>query len=217
MNINCEFCSECNGSIHSSFYNLIGRKAGVFSRILYETDNWYVVPTFGCLTIGYVLLVCKHHYLSAANLPHPLFEEMLSLKQRVQNDIFTKTGKHCICFEHGVTADNYSGANSVNHVHLHLVPFSEMVWPEISKDYCLTDFVSVPNYHQLFSLWASHFPKTYLLFQDVDGSIFYKPDAIGYPSQFFRKCVAILLKKENWNWKEEIYEENLLATISLLK
>lgn len=109
----------------------IGRQIGCKSRFLLETDNWYAIPTMGSLTVGYILLVTKQHYLSLANLDSNLFFEMLNLKKSVEDFLFKKLGMHCIAFEHGTTNSYSTGANSVDHVHLHILPFSRPVWNEI--------------------------------------------------------------------------------------
>lgn len=105
----------------------IGRQIGCKSRFLLETDNWYAIPTMGSLTVGYILLVTKQHYLSLANLDSNLFFEMLNLKKSVEDFLFKKLGMHCIAFEHGTTNSYSTGANSVDHVHLHILPFSRPV------------------------------------------------------------------------------------------
>lgn len=74
----------------------IGRQIGCKSRFLLETDNWYAIPTMGSLTVGYILLVTKQHYLSLANLDSNLFFEMLNLKKSVEDFLFKKLGMHCI-------------------------------------------------------------------------------------------------------------------------
>lgn len=211
----CCFCEEYRSPLASRYYMELGQKIGIASRILFETENWYAVPSLGCLTVGYILLVCKRHYLSAAALNSKLFQEMLELKGLAEKKIDEKLGLKCLAFEHGTTSALYSGANSVDHVHLHILPSAKEVWPDISSRHGLEGFITVGSYNDLYSLWTSSRPKTYLIFQDLDQTIHYKPDAGGMPSQFFRKCLAPYFKADEWNWKEELYPENLMKTIQL--
>ncbi len=213
----CCFCEEYLHPLNNPYYNEIGKRIGQPSRIVAETDHWYVIPSFGCLTVGYLLLVCKQHYLSAANLSREWYEEMLELKDSMERILYQKLGLKCLVFEHGTTSLAYSGANSVDHVHLHLVPFAGKIWPDISQKYGLTDFVTAASYRELFSLWSQHLPHSYLLFQDTDQTIYYRPDAQGFPSQLFRQCLAPYFQAEQWNWKQEVYPENLLKTIELFR
>lgn len=217
MNTECCFCEEYAHPLDSQYYDELGREIGVSSRVLMETEHWYAVPTLGCFTTGYILLVCKQHYQSIANLSVDLYQEMLKLKNRIEEIILGKLGLKCLAFEHGTTSMRFTGANSVDHVHLHIVPYPQKLWPDISKRYGLTDFQVVDNYDTLLSIWALDYPKTYLLFQDSDSVIYYKKDARGFPSQFFRKCLASFLEIEKWNWKQEVYQENFINTLKLFK
>jgi hypothetical protein len=160
-------------------------------------------------------MICKQHYLSAASMPFVLLKEMQKLKHFVEIILKNRTGYRCICFEHGVTGSSFGGANSMDHVHLHIIPFPRLAWPDIAKKHNLCGFDTIDSYDQLCSLWAVEKPKNYLFFQDIDETIYYRPDSVGFPSQFFRICVSPLLNAKRWNWKEEYYEENIKKTIVL--
>lgn len=213
--MNCPFCSELSTPKNSLYYIAIGQYAGLDSRVLLETENWYAIPTLGCLTVGYVLLVCKQHYLSLANLNDSLWDEMLELKEKVERIIWQELGMPCIAFEHGVTSQDYSGANSVDHIHLHILPFHEKAWNLIPKKALPDTFQIIRGYSDLRRHWQSAFPNTYLLFQDIDRSIYYSDDIADAPSQLFRRYLAPLLNVDKWNWKEEYYKDNILQTIAL--
>lgn len=213
----CPFCSEHSGKRDNQFYMSIGRQIGCKSRILLETDNWYAIPTMGSLTVGYILLVTKQHYLSLANLDSNLFFEMLNLKKSVEDFLFKKLGMHCIAFEHGTTNSYSTGANSVDHVHLHILPFSRPVWNEIIKNIPETTVNTVKSYNDLFEVWKKNIPDTYLLFQDLDQKLYYISDSSNMPSQLFRKCLAPYLGANCWDWRSESYSNNILKTISLFE
>ena len=195
----------------------IGRQIGCKSRFLLETDNWYAIPTMGSLTVGYILLVTKQHYLSLANLDSNLFFEMLNLKKSVEDFLFKKLGMHCIAFEHGTTNSYSTGANSVDHVHLHILPFSRPVWNEIITNIPATTVNTVESYNDLFEVWKKNIPDTYLLFQDLNQKLYYISDSSYMPSQLFRKCLAPYLGANYWDWRSESYSNNILETISLFK
>lgn len=211
----CCFCKEYSNRFDNQYYNGLGREIDVSSRILFETNNWYVVPALGCLTVGYVLLICKLHYQSLANLSVELYQELLVLKCLVENTIFCQTGLKCLVFEHGSTNPCCVGANSVDHVHLHIVPVAKTIWTDMVKKYGLTGFVAMTTYESLFSLWKSSLPQTYLLFQDIDEKIHYNPDATGFPSQFFRRYLASYFGIKQWDWKKEFHQMNFVKTLEL--
>lgn len=212
---NCPFCNEYTCPNESQFYMEVGNKIGYESRILLETDNWYVIPTLGSLTAGYVLLVTKQHYRSLANISHELFIEMLELKKKVEDVLYDKLGMHCISFEHGTVNDDSKGANSVDHLHVHVLPFSQPVWQNIALDVPQMCFNVVKSYQDLNRGWKEALPNSYLLFQDFDQKIYYVPDASNMPSQFFRKHLAPYLDADNWDWRSETYSDNIIQTISL--
>lgn len=217
MKIRCCFCEEYTNSLNNEYYNILGRKIGVTSRIIAETENWYAVPTIGCIIIGYVILICKKHYYSLANLESELYAEMLVLKKQIEKNLFEKLNMSCLAFEHGITKLGYSGANSVEHVHLHIVPYRTTVWHEFCKKNKMDGFERIEGYEALFEKWQDNFPKSYLLFQDINNKIYYNPDAAQIPSQFFRKCLAEQAGVEQWDWKKRNYHENFLQTIKIFQ
>lgn len=215
--VECCFCKEYLNTYNNQYYNSLGKRIGFDSRVLTETSNWYAIPTLGCLTVGYVLLVCKQHYSSLATLNEKLYKEMLELKYEVEETLFQKLGLPCLAFEHGTTDSGFVGANSVDHVHLHIVPFSKGIWPDLVKKNNLKGFSVVSSYEDLFLMWKNNLPKTYLLFQDINRVIYYKPDASGTSSQFFRKCLVPYLNINQWDWKRDYYQANFIKTLELFK
>ena len=213
--MNCPFCSEYTNPVESQFYVEIGKHTGYKSRILLETDNWYVIPTMGSLTVGYVLLVTKQHFLSLANLNSEMYFEMLDLKRAVEEILFKRLGMRCIAFEHGTVNTFNKGANSVDHVHIHILPFTHPIWPNIISDIPETDFESVDSYEKLYARWQNDLPNSYLLFQDLNQRIYYISDASKMPSQLFRKCLAPHLGAAHWDWRSEAYSDNIIQTIEL--
>lgn len=112
---------------------------------------------------------------------------------------------------------NSTGANSVDHVHLHILPFSRPVWNEIITNIPATTVNTVESYNDLFEVWKKNIPDTYLLFQDLDQKLYYISDSSYMPSQLFRKCLAPYLGANYWDWRSESYSNNILETISLFK
>lgn len=212
----CCFCKEFHNAYSSAFYYLLGKKMGFPSRILAESTNWYAIPTLGSLTAGYVLLVCKHHYLSLATMDRDLIFEMLQLKENIEKIIYSKLNLRCVTFEHGSTTEGI-GANSVDHVHIHIVPLQENVWDDISKQNSIVNFHEMVDYLSVINMWESDLPDSYLLFQDLNKKIYYIEDARKYDSQFFRKCISSYLNVAAWDWRQEIFSNNILKTLQLFE
>ena len=215
--MNCCFCDEYSNPDNNQYYNLYGRSHGLKSRIVMETANWYAVPTIGCLTPGYLLLVCKRHYTCLASLSADLYQEMMGLKSELESIIARKTGKQCLLFEHGTHGPEFVGANSVDHIHLHLAPFEKPAWKGIAEKHGIFNSLTFSDFDSLFEFWKSNAPKSYLVFQDLDKSVNYVADASVFPSQFFRQCLAALLGGLQWDWRKEGHIQNLVETYKMLK
>jgi len=215
--MDCCFCKEYKAPLQSQFYKEIGCKLNCPSRILLETSNWFAIPTIGSLTAGYVLLVHKQHYLSLADVPYSSYEEMLSLKTHIESVLAECLGLDCVTFEHGTSNPLSKGANSVDHVHIHIVPFERPIWQDIVSTISPLSIKAIDNYERLYQEWQSMHPDSYLLFQDTNQKIYYIPDASNMPSQLFRKCLAPHLAAPCWNWKNEAYIDNMMRTMALFK
>ncbi len=217
MHNRCPFCDEFYSNNSSQFYLSVGSEIDCRNRILMESPNWCVFPTLGCLTVGYVLLVAKKHYSSLANMKPEFIAEMLLLKTRVEKVISERLGTKCLTFEHGTTSPSASGANSVDHVHIHVVPYVEPIWTSLCAGTTLDDCIHIESYEKLQDEWKKKPPVSYLLFQDVDQKIYYLPDASKLSSQFFRKCLAPHLNVDCWDWRRENYKDNIVKTIDVFR
>lgn len=176
-----------------------------------------MVPSLGCLAEGHVLLIPKTHVLSIANLSTSMFEEMLDLKQTIAKRLLECTGKECICFEHGITIARAAGANSVNHLHLHMVPCEKELWPSIAQQSTINESIYFPRFQELYSHLKRYMPLSYLLFQDTDGSVHYIANASSYPSQFFRIQIAKCIGITEWDWQKDYNEDNVIRTLQLFR
>ena len=126
-------------------------------------------------------------------------------------------GLDCVTFEHGTSNPFSKGANSVDHVHIHIVPFERPIWQDIVSTISPLSIKDIDNYERLYQEWQSIHPDSYLLFQDTNQKIYYIPDASNMPSQLFRKCLAPHLAAPCWNWKNEAYIDNMMRTMALFK
>lgn len=119
----------------------------------------------------------KQHYLSLADVPYSSYEEMLSLKTHIESVLAECLGLDCVTFEHGTSNPLSKGANSVDHVHIHIVPFERPIWQDIVSTISPLSIKAIDNYERLYQEWQSMHPDSYLLFQDTNQKIYYIPDA----------------------------------------
>lgn len=112
------------------------------NRILYTTDNFYVLLARGPICEGYLLLISKKHYASSADIPKEMMDEFLNLKERIKRILIKEYGS-CMFYEHGRIPiclnlfDNKDSEHSGHcyHMHMHAVPTSISLKDEISKDF----------------------------------------------------------------------------------
>src|SRR5947209_721480 len=69
-------------------------------RILYETDNFYVMLSLGAFVEGYVLINSKTHEDCCAAFDDKMGPEFDELFQKTKA-ILLKSYGACLCFEHG--------------------------------------------------------------------------------------------------------------------
>lgn len=93
-------------------------------RIIYTTENFYVMVSLGPIVEGYLLIISKEHIGACLHLPVEYMEEFCSLKDRVYNILMEVYGA-CIFYEHGKLGSCVSeGEEHIHcfHAHLHCIP-----------------------------------------------------------------------------------------------
>lgn len=92
-------------------------------HILYESENFYVVPGLGAFFDGYVMIVPKEHVMSIAELNQEHFEEFLQVLNDFRFILESVYNKKIFVFECG-SGKNGGGKHetSIVHAHVHLAP-----------------------------------------------------------------------------------------------
>lgn len=94
------------------------------NTILEETTYFYVIPAVGSLVVGYVLILCKRHIYSMAELNNKEQKEYENLIEKYRNIFKNIYKKYPIVFEHGSpNIENKTKANSIDHAHTHIVNY----------------------------------------------------------------------------------------------
>lgn len=94
------------------------------NTILEETTYFYVIPAVGSLVVGYVLILCKRHIYSMAELNNKKQKEYENLIEKYRNIFKNIYKKYPIVFEHGSpNIENKTKANSIDHAHTHIVNY----------------------------------------------------------------------------------------------
>jgi diadenosine tetraphosphate (Ap4A) HIT family hydrolase len=103
--MDCQFCTEFTTGT---------------SRIITEVEGWVLLPTVGCFTPGYCLLMPFRHLDAAADAPAV---ELASVQDAVEDirDVIASAFGPTIVAEHGPRGCEL-GASCCSHAHLHFIP-----------------------------------------------------------------------------------------------
>lgn len=203
----CPFCLEWLNQ------NPKIKKYGLDTSVLYETYNWYVVPSIGGFLPGYLLIVNKKHYPSIALCPDNTYKELEDIIKLCRKTLFELYKIQPILYEHGSFSKISEGANSIDHVHLHIVPSSIDLLPAMpTKTELITDFKELKQ-RVMFD------KNPYLLYENELGIKYYtKFNSRYYSSQHFRKYITENTKiTADWNWRETEFEDLFINTFYEVK
>ncbi len=187
---NCVFCNLDFNKIENT--------------IIYETENFIVIPSVGSLIDGYVLIVTKKHINSLSELTDEQKDEYEKLVEKTSK-LFQKVyGTVPIVFEHGTSnLENAMSASSITHAHSHIVNFNFKNEKEIIKKY---NFTKIENFKDVKN-------ENYIYYISNDGTkyVSYNFDSI---SQLMRLLIAKEIDKEQqYNWREHAFNENIILML----
>jgi len=182
-------------------------------NILYETDNLFVIPSIGQITIeGYLLICSKKHYIAIGEFPENFFPELQSLQKKVRK-VLSENYDIPIFFEHGPISPSKRGGSSVEHAHLHAVPINIDILDDLSKVFQPRSIDSFVSLKQQFQTGAP-----YLFYENPAGHkyVFSVPEVI--PSQYIRWTIAVKIgATDRWDWKQWPGIEEFNKTLEKLK
>lgn len=202
----CPFCKE----LEVNYFEFQNQRYE--NRILFESENFVVIPSLGQIIEGYLLIMPKKHYIGIGHLPKKLYPELELICKKVKQVLKEVYGPSLI-FEHGTVSEKKKGGCCISHAHFHVIPIQDEIFSEISRVFISSKIKTLSplkekfNKQQPYFFYQSNTDERYL---------FEIPDIV--PSQYIRKLIALKVGKENeWDWR--VYPEinKLLKTIETLK
>ncbi|MEA3514205.1 MAG: hypothetical protein U9R34_01910 [Nanoarchaeota archaeon] len=192
----------------------LGNEYQLKKNILYESDNFFVVPSIGQMGIeGYVLLCSKEHYVGIGNIPEGHIPELEAVLDKTKKVISENYCSDVIVFEHGPRLGYHKGGCSLDHSHLHIVPISidimvllnRMFQPEEIHDFGRLKYISETQ-------------KSSYMFIETQGRKRYViKSEFPIPSQYLRQVIASGIRVNEWNWEINPDYETFEKTIEHLK
>ena len=167
------------------------------SRILLETEHFYVMLSLGPITEGYLLINSKFHYDccgSFTGIVASEFDRVIAVVQNIQLQVYGQ----CILYEHGRAGSCLQFSQPSNHcfhAHMHCVPVSVNINNLIAN-------TQYPVYAESFEDFRKIYQQSknpYLFVCDEEMKIhFIKSDI---RKQYLRYLVSSQLGKEElWDW-----------------
>lgn len=175
------------------------------NTILEETTYFYVIPAVGSLVVGYVLILCKRHIYSMAELNNKEQKEYENLIEKYRNIFKNIYKKYPIVFEHGSpNIENKTKANSIDHAHTHIVNYQYKNEEKIIKNL---------NFNPIGELTQLTKKQNYILYINPN-KVIYMTTNFPSISQLMRLVMAKELKIESkYKWEKETFKENIEQTI----
>ena len=175
------------------------------NTILEETTYFYVIPAVGSLVVGYVLILCKRHIYSMAELNNKEQKEYENLIEKYRNIFKNIYKKYPIVFEHGSpNIENKTKANSIDHAHTHIVNYQYKNEEKIIKNL---------NFNPIGELTQLTKKQNYILYINLN-KVIYMTTNFPSISQLMRLVMAKELKIESkYKWQKETFKENIEQTI----
>lgn len=182
--------------------------------VLFESQNFVIVPTVGSIVPGWLLIVTKIPHLSMSVLDeHQLAEldEVRSQAEAVLGDAFCSP---VVAFEHGPCRTGQGIGCGVDHAHVHVVALSSSLMVAAERlGYQELEWRSVGSFRECLAPSGS----PYLAIEDVDGQC-YRADAASAPSQYFRRAIAAMAGVPNeYDWRRFPFLDNANLTIARSK
>lgn len=193
---------------------LSGNNKHSWDQVLYESDNFVVVPSLGSIVPGWLLLVPKVHVIRYANIDDEYSSEINDLKKDVTFDLENSFGP-VTEFEHGPSEQGSLLGCGIDHAHLHLVSLGFSMSEAITKfspiDYKWNAIKKDSLIHSLKQI-----DQGYLYYSEPNGSTRYS--IVKSPvSQYFRLIIAKAVDQASmYDYKKCSFESNIEITINAL-
>ena len=205
----CPFCAEFEADGLSIFAQMIGDPLA--NRVVYEDEDFVVMPPLGQFIEGGLLLLTRRHILSLARLPPALFDRLEALLRALSRALLAHWGQPPLVFEHGPAPERGKGLCCVDHAHFNIFPARLRLHPHLADRMHLP----VGSLAELTRLRRAEFG--YLFVQENDGAR-HAYDGQDVPTQLVRRIITAGLGwPERWHWRDYLGLEELAATCKALK
>lgn len=201
-----ESCAYCK-CIRDDYYDCEHQ----ISRIIYRSENFFVMPTLGQFMTGYLLIIPVQHIMSNANLVPALQKEFSLVLDDIQLILeLTYNTSQFLVWENGTGNQGKGKAkDSIVHSHVHIAP-SNITAKKVQE---ISNFAFSHIRTEELERYKN---DSYLLIQDADDSWYINNDSELYiPRQYIRQLLANEhgLSGDSWNWRTYPFPELMAQTV----
>ena len=198
----CVYCKILNNQISGQ------------ERIVYQSKNFFVIPTLGQFIKGYLLIIPNKHVMSMAELSDSLIKEFYEVLEDVEYMLkLTYDTTNFLVWENGTGHSGKGKAkDSIVHSHIHIAPSKLLMDEIIAKSKFDFDNVELGNL-------SNYSNDSYLLICDDETKKWWinNNNKMYIPRQYIRQILAeehnIPEKEDAWNWRTHPYKELMKETV----
>jgi ATP adenylyltransferase len=166
-------------------------------------------PSWGPVTEGHVIVVPRDHVFSFAQLSPGDLVAAETFVREVEQRVAGVYGQTCL-FEHGANVAGSAVGCSVDHAHVHVVPWGGDFISAARDDYASLSWHNVPDFSGLPA------DEPYLFVRDARGNAAVGTGS-GIPSQALRRTLTSRMgRSDSWDWKTHPNTRTLTRTRSRL-
>lgn len=207
--LQCPFCLEIEGDGPSVFREMMGDRLA--SRIVYEDQDFVIMPPLGQFTAGGLLLLTRQHIPSFAFLTAEKLDRLESLVKVVCQTVSARWGVSPLIFEHGPAPEITKGVCCVDHAHFNIFPAQVHLHPHLASRM----HMPMTSLMELNRLNSAEFG--YLLVQENDRTR-RAYDGQYVPTQLVRRIITSQMGiPERWHWRDYPGCDELVETYGALK
>jgi len=205
----CPFCAEIDGDSTSIFAQMAGERLA--SRVVYQDENFLVMPPIGQFAEGGLLLMPREHIISFAHLQPKLYPVLERLLAAITGAVAERWGVPPLVFEHGPAPERGKGVCCVDHAHFNIFPVRASVRPQLAQRMSMR----IGSLNDLRRLQAAEFGY---LFVQENGGTRWAYDGRSAPTQLVRRIITSQIGvPDRWHWRDYPGYDELVATYHALK
>lgn len=193
-------CDLCSANINSKELDHF-----IWNTILYESDNFIIVPSIGPLVVGQAMILSKKHSISLASMSSSDITECADIIsyviERIEGNILFS--------EHG-SFNQQKGGGCIEHTHIHILPGLGKYYNILSDALPTSELIL--NYGDINKIGCADFPYILNLNSELQVSLH---EAYNCHSQMMRKAICQEINNSNFNWRDDSKIDLIEETVKL--